>query len=135
MSISTKARAAHIESNLYHHGFIKIIMTKVLRKKNKTREELLLDNYFLEDEKDPSSSKPKVEDPIEKPKNKPRTHGPLTEEEVVVTGEIVGKKSKLKCPSTPAKCFTRSQAVKLTTEKNVEEEVSPIKTDKKSKRS
>jgi len=48
-------------------------------------------------------------------KKKPGTHGPQTKEEerdgVVVTEEITDKKPKLKGTSTPAKRFTRSQAI------------------------
>lgn len=91
MSTTAKSRATHIVENFYQHGLIKIIMIEVSRKKNKTWEEFLLENYFLEDEKDPSLSESKEEELAENPKKKPRTHGPLTEEEVVVTGETVGK--------------------------------------------
>lgn len=61
MKISTPAKdkSTHIEENLYHHALIRIILTKVLRKKNKTWDDFLSENHFVENEKDYSPSEVK----------------------------------------------------------------------------
>jgi len=42
MATSIKVRVSHIEENLYHQGLIKIIVTEVLKKQNKTWEGFLV---------------------------------------------------------------------------------------------
>ena len=76
--ISTKERVAHIEENLYHHSLVKIIMTKVLKRQNKTWEDFLVENYFVDDEKEPDLPETKEAEPVERPRKKPWTCSQLT---------------------------------------------------------
>lgn len=47
ISMVTKERVTHLDENLYHHGLVKIILMEVLQK-NKSWEDFLAENYFME---------------------------------------------------------------------------------------
>lgn len=71
MAMSSKEMVSHIEENIYHHSLDKIIVTKVLKKKNKTWECFLVENYFVDEEEEPDLLETKEVEPTRKPRNKP----------------------------------------------------------------
>ena len=92
MSTTAKERVTHIEENLYHHGLAKIILVEVPRKQEKSLEDFLTENHFV-NVGDSDSSGVREENPIEKPK-KPQTNGPKVKEddrddEFMVTSETI----------------------------------------------
>ena len=60
MSFTVQKHIGNIESHLYHHGFIKILIKDQLKKTKDTWEQFLIRNYFQEPSEASGSSPPKI---------------------------------------------------------------------------